>query len=207
MICTSQPLPGSKFLLMQIQFLIILHHLAFTFDFSKRFSKGLPTAPEEPCLGGILADEMGLGKTLEVLSLILHRPYQTDITREPLNNLGAGPCSKKLFAFTTVFHESYEDELMDCSSDSESTKTASTSPHGTFCVCGGSNDDSAADNDEMLTLVHCEVCDSGYYQHEECVQFRRRIHTSGGEPVELVYICPLCWNHVGSCFLSFIFIG
>ncbi|KAH9284624.1 E3 ubiquitin-protein ligase SHPRH [Echinococcus granulosus] len=151
------------------------------------FTTAVPEVPSDSCLGGILADEMGLGKTLEVISLIIHRPCPSDITTAPLYDLKLEADLEGVFAFdagTVVELEMYEDE-------EDTDATVAMVEESVFCVCGG-----VGDGNRDLTLISCSVCNSSNLQHEECVQFRRRIDTSAGESLWLKYICPLCWNHL-----------
>ena len=144
--------------------------------------------PSTSCLGGILADEMGLGKTLEVISLILHRPCPLDISTMPVYDLKSETELKDVIPFISIPASelvTYEDEI-----NSDNGHTEPMIEENIFCVCGSN---AARAN---LKLISCSICKPSCFQHEECVQFHRRIDTSNGQFLNQRYICPLCWNHV-----------
>ncbi|VDO09977.1 unnamed protein product [Rodentolepis nana] len=166
------------------------------------FSRNLPSDFGKPCCGGILADEMGLGKTVEVLSLILHRPYPQDMTVQPLERFGKRFCNQKISLFkipseklesggkmdgeSTEQEDNYNDEVMSNSS------SVCTLPHSVFCICGAIDIGRIY---EVSAPIYCDVCDSGFYQHVECVGFAPTVVVDG-KSYEVNYICPLCWKNL-----------
>ncbi|CAL8071212.1 unnamed protein product [Calicophoron daubneyi] len=139
--------------------------------YSGTFMDHLPTLVA-PCLGGILSDEMGLGKTLEVITLILLRPW-SDWSR-----FGG----RVLDMDGNVVHDGSSNMVQTLATVTPDDQSS------ILCSCGG------VDETDGLDSCRCTRC-YGPRQHAACVQYTPSEYTDL-LPIKHEYICPQCWSHL-----------